>query len=205
MEDLNERGLIKATNEKPFDLKISKLIIDYFSKFQSYFWGLEKHKNIEWINNYNFGEYMKEFTIKNFDNKKYYFIQNNKNQLTENTIDIIKNIKIEDLFELINPFNNRNKDNTTLLHGDENNIKKEDIKELKDYYFDKLIKNGINSYSRERFDEDWKNLCMICLCNIIAASAEENIGDDEEKKKKYSEHILKAEKRFISFIQNQKL
>ena len=246
MENLNERGLIKANNEQPFDLKTFKLIIEYFSKFQSYFWGIEKQKNIEWIKDCNFGEYMKEFTIKNFDNKKNFFIQNNKKILNNNTIEMIKCINIEELFELINPFNDRNKKNTTLLHGDpqcnnlflnenkdvmamidwqyiniglglkdvilfigimidENNIKTEEIMELKNLYFDSLIKNGVKNYNREKFDEDWKNLTMICLCNIISASAEENIGDDEEKKNKYNKHIFTAEKRFIAFIQNQKL
>ena len=88
---------------------------------------------------------------------------------------------------------------------DENNIKEENIMELKNLYFKKLIENGVKSYNRERFDEDWKNLTMVCLCNIISASAEENIGDDEEKRKKYNKHIFIAEKRFIAFIQNQKL
>jgi thiamine kinase-like enzyme len=88
---------------------------------------------------------------------------------------------------------------------DENNIKTEEIMELKNLYFDSLIKNGVKNYNREKFDEDWKNLTMICLCNIISASAEENIGDDEEKKNKYNKHIFTAEKRFITFIQNQKL
>ena len=246
MEDLNERGLTKANNEKPFDIKIFKLIIEYFSKLQSCFWGLEKQQNLEWIKNNNFGEYIKELTIKNFDKKKNFFIENNKHILNNDTIDMIKNIKIEELFELINPYNERNKNNTTLLHGDpqcnnlflnqnkdlmvmidwqyiniglglkdiilfigimldENNIKEENIMELKELYFKKLIENGVNNYNRERFDEDWKNLTMICLCNIISASADENIGDDEEKRKKYNKHIFTAEKRFIAFIQKQKL
>ena len=46
---------------------------------------------------------------------------------------------------------------------------------------------------------------MVCVCNIIAASADENIGDDEEKKEKYNNNIFIAEKRFITFIQNQNL
>ena len=40
---------------------------------------------------------------------------------------------------------------------------------------------------------------MMCLCNIISASTEENIGDDEEKREKYNKHILTAGKRFIEF------
>ena len=246
MEDLNERGLIKPNNEQPFDLQIFKLIVKYFAKFHAYFWGLENQKNVEWIKHYNFGEYMKEFTVKNFDNKKNYFIFNNKKLLNEDTIEMIKKINIVELFELINPSNDRNKDNTTLLHGDpqcnnlllnenkdsmvmidwqyiniglglkdvilfigimndENNINNEEIMELKNLYFDSLIKNGVKNYTRERFDEDWKNLTWVCLCNIISASSEENIGDDEEKRKRYSEYIFIAEKRFITFIQNQKL
>ena len=246
MEDLNERGFMKADGEKPFDMTIFKLIVEYFSKFQSCFWGLENQKNLEWIKSNNFGEYMKELTIKNFDKKKNFFIENNKHILNNDTIDMIKNIKIEELFELINPYNERNKNNTTLLHGDpqcnnlflnpnkdsivmidwqyinigiglkdviliiwimldENHIKEENIMELKNLYLKKLIVNGVKSYNRERFDEDWKNLTMVCLCNIISASAEENIGDDEEKRKKYNKHIFIAEKRFIAFIQNQKL
>ena len=246
MEDLIERGLFKANNDNPFDMKIFKLIIEYFAKLHSKFWGPDNQKNIEWIKENNFGEYMKEFTIKNFDNKKNYFIDNNKNILNEKTINMIKSIKIEDLFELINPLNERNKNNTTLLHGDpqcnnlfinenkdsmvmidwqyiniglglkdiiifigitldENNIKPEDILEMKNLYYNLLIKNGVKDYNRERFDEDWKNLVLISLCNIISASAEENIRDDEEKKKKYSKYIFIAEKRFIAFIQNQKI
>ena len=246
MEDLNEKGYMKAGNEKPFDMKIFKLIVEYFSKLQAYFWGKENLKSIEWTKNSNFGEYMKTFTTLNFDKKKKYFIENNKNLLNNDTIEIIKNIKIEELFELINPYNKRNENNITLLHGDpqcnnllinekkesmvmidwqyiniglglkdvilfigimldENNIKTEDIIQLKNIYFDSLVKNGVKSYERERFDEDWKNLTILCLCNIISASAEENIGDDIEKKEKYNKHILTAEKRFITFIQKQKL
>ena len=246
MEDLNERGFFKANNEKPFDIKIFKLIIEYFANLHSKFWGLKNQKDIEWIKENNFGEYMKEFTIKNFDDKKYYFINNNKNKLKDDTINLIKRINIEDSFELINPFNERNKNNTTLLHGDpqcnnlflnnnkdlmvmidwqyiniglglkdiilfigimidENNIKPEEIMEMKDLYYNLLIKNGVKDYNRERYDEDWKNLIIVSLCNIIAASAEENIGNDEEKIKKYNKHIFTAEKRFITFMQNQKI
>ena len=246
MEDLNERGLMRPNAEKPFNMKILKLIVEYFSKLQSSFWGPEKQKDIEWIKNNNFGEYMEEFTLNNFDNKKNFFIANNKDKLTKETIEMIRSIKIEELFDLISPSNDRNKNNTTLLHGDpqcgnlflndkedkmvmidwqyiniglglkdvilfigimldENNIKKEDIMELKELYYKSLVKNGVNNYSRETFDEDWKNLTKVCLCNIISASAEENIGDDEEKRKKYDEHIFKAEKRIIAFIQNQNL
>ena len=190
MEDLEERGFVKPDREKPFDVKIFKLIVEYFSKLQSNFWGEESQKNIEWIKNNNFGEYMKEFTINNFDKKKNYFLENNRKLLNKDTIDMIKNIKIEELFELINPNNIRNKNNTTLLHGDpqcnnlfinknndlmtmidwqyiniglglkdiilfigtmldENNIKKEDLMELKDLYFNSLIKNGIKNYERK--------------------------------------------------------
>jgi len=246
MEDLNEKGYVKGNNEKPFDMKMFKSIIEYFSILHANFWGIEKQKNINWIKNYNFGEYIKEFTIANFDKKKNYFIENNKHLLHTDTIEMIKNIKIKELFELINPNNERNKNNTSLLHGDpqcnnlfhsenndsiimidwqyiniglglkdvilfigimldEENIKTEDIMELKNLYFNLLVKHGVNNYNREIFDEDWKNLTMVCLCNIISASAEENIRDDEEKKKKYNKHILTAEKRIIVFIQNQKL
>ena len=51
-------------------------------------------------------------------------IENNKNLLKpksiswENIIKKIKHIKVEELFELINPFNNINKDNITFLHSD---------------------------------------------------------------------------------------
>jgi len=246
MEDLNERGFMIANSEKPFNMKILKLIVEYFSILQAYFWGTEKQKDIEWIKNSNFGEYMKEFTVNNFDIKKNFFIANNKDKLTKETIEMIRSINIEELFDLISPSCARNKNNTTLLHGDpqcgnlflsqnedkmvmidwqyiniglglkdvilfigimldENNIKKEDIMELKELYYKSLVKNGVNNYSKETFDEDWKNLTKVCLCNIISASAEENIGDDEEKRKKYDEHIFKAEKRIIAFIQNQNL
>ena len=246
MEDLNERGLTKANSDKPFNMKIFKLIIEYFSKLQSNFWGIDNQKNIEWIKNNNFGEYMKEFTINNFDNKKGYFIENNKSILNKDTIEMIKKIDIEDLFELIDPNSEKNSKNTTLLHGDpqcgnlflnekedkmvmidwqyinvglglkdiilfigimldENNITKENIMELKNFYFNNLIQNGVKNYNREKFDEDWKNLTLVCLSNIISASVEENIGNDEKKRKKYEEHIFIAERRFITFIQNQKL
>ena len=33
---------------------------------------------------------------------------------------MIRSIKIEELFDLISPSNDRNKNNTTLLHGDHN-------------------------------------------------------------------------------------
>lgn len=45
---------------------------------------------------------------------------------------------------------------------DENNIKKEELMELKDLYFNSLIKNGVKNYDRKTFDEDWKNLTMMC-------------------------------------------
>ena len=51
-------------------------------------------------------------------------IENNKNLLKqksilwENIIKKIKHIKVEELFELINPLNNINKDNITFLHSD---------------------------------------------------------------------------------------
>ena len=192
MEDLNERGLLRPNSEKPFNMKILKLIVEYFSKIQSNFWGPEKQKDIEWIKNNNFGEYMEEFTLNNFDNKKNFFIANNKDKLTKETIEMIRNIKIEELLDLISPSNDRNKNNTTLLHGDpqcgnlflsknedkmvmidwqyiniglglkdvilfigimldENNIKKEDIMELKELYYKSLVKNGVNKYSRETF------------------------------------------------------
>ena len=89
-----------------------------------YFFGDSKTKNTERIKHYNYGEYIKEFTINNLDNKKYFLIENNKNLLKqksilwENIIKKIKHIKVEELFELINPFNNRNKDNITFLHSD---------------------------------------------------------------------------------------
>ena len=87
---------------------------------------------------------------------------------------------------------------------DENSIKKEDIIDLKNLYYNILVNKGIQ-YDKKAFEEDWKNICLISLCNIVSASAEENIGDDEEKKKKYGEHIMRSEKRFINFIQLQNL
>ena len=87
---------------------------------------------------------------------------------------------------------------------DEKSIKENDINELKYLYYNYLEKNGIN-YDKKLFEEDWKNLCLISLCNIISASAEENIGDDEEKKKKYGEYLSISEKRFITFLKKQNL
>ena len=243
MEDLNEKGLFRINKEKPFDIKILKLIVKYFAELHSNFWGKEKQNKIEWINDYNFGEYIKEFTIQNFDKKKLYFINNNKNKLNETLINKIKGIKISELYETINPEKNKNR--ITLLHGDtqhgnlminkekdkmamidwqyiniglglkdiilfigisldENNIKEEDIKELKNIYINCLKEKGIN-YDIELFEEDWKNICLISLCNIISASAEENIKNDEEKRKKYGDYLLLSENRFITFLQKQNL
>ena len=245
MEDLNEKGLVRIDRDKPFDMKALKLIVKYFAELHSSFWGKEKLKNIEWINNYNFGEYMKEFTIKNFDKKKSYFISNNKNKLNYSLINIIKNIKISELYEKINPDSENNKNRITLLHGDtqvsnllinsskdkvamidwqyiniglglkdivlfigisfdEKNIKENDIQELKNLYYDNLIGKGIK-YDKNIFEEDWKNICLISLCNIISASAEENIVNDEMKRKKYGEHVAISENRFITFLQLQNL
>ena len=245
MEDLTERGLFNINKEKPFDIKILKLIVEYFAELHSNFFGLGKQLNIKWINDYNFGKYMEEFTIKNFDKKKEFFISNNKKILNDNLINIIKNINIQELFEKINPDLEKNKDRITLLHGDtqsgnlminkendkmamidwqyiniglglkdivlfigicldENNIKENDINELKYLYFNYLEKKGIH-YDKNLFEDDWKNLCLVSLCNIIAASAEENIGNDEEKRKKYGDYLLLSEKRFITFLQKQNL
>ena len=219
--------------------------MEYFAELHSNFFGLGKQLNIKWINDYNFGKYMEEFTIKNFDKKKEFFISNNKKILNDNLINIIKNINIQELFEKINPDLEKNKDRITLLHGDtqsgnlminkendkmamidwqyiniglglkdivlfigicldENNIKENDINELKYLYIDYLEKKGIH-YDKNLFEDDWKNLCLVSLCNIIAASAEENIGNDEEKRKKYGDYLLLSEKRFITFLQKQNL
>ena len=86
---------------------------------------------------------------------------------------------------------------------DENKITKDEILELKKYYYESLLKYGVQNYTKEKFNEDWNNLKLVSLCNIIAASTDENIGDDEEKKKKFGRHIFLAERRFIHFVQNQ--
>ena len=245
MEDLKERGLYNINRDKFLDLKILKLIVEYFALLQSHFWGPDNLKKIEWIKDYNFASYMKEFTVQNFDKKKLFFINNNKALLNDNLINEIKNIKINELYEKIDPDSEKNKNRITLLHGDpqqgnlmvneeknimamidwqyiniglglkdvilfigisldENSIKKEDIIDLKNLYYNILVNKGIQ-YDKKAFEEDWKNICLISLCNIVSASAEENIGDDEEKKKKYGEHIMRSEKRFITFIQLQNL
>ena len=245
MEDLNSKGLFNMSKENPLDINILKLIVEYFAELHSTFWGKERQTNIEWINDYNFGNYMKEFTINNFDKKKNFFIFNNKKILNENLINIIKNINILELYEKIEPNSDKNRGRTTLLHGDtqignllinkdknkmamidwqyiniglglkdiilfigitldENSIKENDINELKYLYYNSLVKKGIN-YDKNLYEEDWKNLCMISLCNIISASAEENIGNDEEKKKKYGKYLSISEKRFITFLQKQNL
>ena len=245
MEDLNSKGLFNINKNEPLNIDILKLIVEYFAELHSNFFGKERQKNIEWLYDYNFANYMKDFTINNFDKKKQFFIFNNKKILNENLIKIIKNIKILDLFEKIEPSCDKNKSRTTLLHGDtqignllinkkkdkiamidwqyiniglglkdiflfmgitfdEKSIKENDINELKYLYYNYLEKKGIN-YDKKLFEEDWKNLCLISLCNIISASAEENIGDDEEKKKKYGEYLSISEKRFITFLQKQNL
>ena len=245
MEDLNEKGLFRLEKEKPFDIKSLKLFVKYFADLHSHFWGKENQGKIEWIKNYNFGEYMKEFTIQNFDKKKSYFISNNKNKLNDFLINTIKNIKISELYETINPDSENNKNRITLLHGDtqqgnllinkhkdkmamidwqyiniglglkdivlfigisldEKNIKESDIQELKDLYINCLKEKGIN-YDTKIFEEDWKNICLISLCNIISASAEENIGNDEQKRKEYGDYLIISENRFITFLLKQNL
>ena len=118
IDTVQKRILEISNKEKPFDINILKLIVEYFAELHSNFFGVENQKNIEWIKNNNFGEYIKEFTIQNFDKKKSYFISNNKKILTENIINIIKKINILELFEKINPNSEKNKNRTTLLHGD---------------------------------------------------------------------------------------
>ena len=244
MQDLKQLGFKCHDSEIPFDIKTFKLIIDYFAKFQSFFWGQNNNKNLTFLKQNSFADYIKEVTIKRFDSKKENFCNNNKNILNQETINLIKSIKINELFELIDPDNIKNINNNTLLHGDpqagnllinekkddiymidwqyisvglglkdiilfigisldENKITKEEILELKKFYYDSLLKYGVKNYTKEKFDEDWNNLKLISLCNIIAASTDENIGDDEEKKKKYGKHIFLAERRFIHFVQNQ--
>ena len=84
----------------------------------------------------------------------------------------------------------------------ETTLTREEVKGIKDRYYNKLIENGVSDYKREIFEEDWSNLLKITLANIASVSTEENIGDDQEKKKRYQEYLDCAEKRFICFYQN---
>ena len=76
------------------------------------------------------------------------------------------------------------------------------IEELKQRYYTQLIANGVNTetYTQDDFNEDWKNMLYISIANIISTSPEENIGDDEAKRKAYQHYLDYCEKRFIYFI-----
>ena len=79
---------------------------------------------------------------------------------------------------------------------------KEDLKKIKERYYEKLLENGVKGYSKEMYDEDWKNSMFVTLANIASVSTEENIGDDIEKKKRYQEYLDTAERRYIKFFEN---
>jgi len=80
---------------------------------------------------------------------------------------------------------------------------KEEILKIKEFYYNELIKNGVKDFSKEDFEKQWKNCLLLSLCNIASVSENENIGDDEEKKKQYKDYLDLSESRFINFIQNQ--
>jgi len=80
---------------------------------------------------------------------------------------------------------------------------KEEILNIKNFYYDELIKNGVKDFSREEFEQQWNNCLLLSLCNIASVSEKENIGDDIEKQKKYKAYLELSESRFINFVQNQ--
>ena len=85
----------------------------------------------------------------------------------------------------------------------EGKYNKDDIEKLKNNYYNQLINFGIQNYSFNEFNLDWKNCLLLSFCNIISAFNEENIGDDIEKKNKYFNYLNVSSRRFINFIQNQ--
>lgn len=86
--------------------------------------------------------------------------------------------------------------------SDSTTMSKEQFEELKQRYYTQLIANGVNAetYTQEEFNDDWKNMLYISMANIISTSPEENIGDDEEKRKAYQRYLDYCETRFIYFI-----
>lgn len=79
---------------------------------------------------------------------------------------------------------------------------KDDLCKIKERYYTKLIEGGVKGYTKEMYDEDWKNSLLVTLANIASVSTEENIGDDIEKKKRYQEYLDTAERRYIKFFEN---
>lgn len=240
MEDLNNRNLKLCKLEEGFDANFALKVIDFFSKFQSEFWGPEKYYKLKFMEEYNFSLYLKDLTIENFNKRKNRFIEENKTRLGPKIIELINNIDIIKLYESTNP---EDKKNFTLVHGDaqlsnlfydEKNIimidwqysslgiglkdviillgislnektTKDEIENLKNIYYEKLKYYGVKDYSKDNFNVDWKNCLLLSLANIISVSNEENIGDDNEKKKKYQNYLDISSRRFIHFIQFQEL
>jgi len=243
MEDLNLRNLRIASQENEIDSKFALSIVKYFAHLQSKFWnykGNQHFTSIEWLKEPNFALYLKDLTIKMFEERKLSFIERNKHRLIGKTIATIKNMDINKLYEQNFPSDLKN---CTLVHGDpqpknvfideanqeimmvdwqyssvgygikdvvlllgiwiSKNTTKDEILNIKNVYYEELVKNGVKDFSREEFEQQWNNCLLLSLCNIASVSEKENIGDDLEKQRKYKEYLEVSESRFINFIQNQ--
>ncbi|ORX88296.1 hypothetical protein BCR32DRAFT_288802 [Anaeromyces robustus] len=82
-------------------------------------------------------------------------------------------------------------------------ITSNEILKIKNFYYEELIRNGVKDFSKQEFETQWKNCLLLSLCNIASVSEKENIGEDEEKKRKYKDYLNVSETRFINFLQNQ--
>jgi len=243
MEDLNLRSLNVASQENEINLDFALSIIKYFALIQSKFWNYEGNqlfKSIEWLKEPNFALYLKDLTIKMFEERKASFIKRNKNKLMDKTVKTINTMNIQHLYEENFPSDLKN---CTLVHGDpqptnvfindsnnemmmvdwqyssvgygikdvilllgiwiKKDITSDEILKIKNFYYEELIRNGVKNFSRQDFETQWKNCLLLSLCNIASVSENENIGEDEEKKRKYKDYLNVSETRFINFLQNQ--
>ncbi|MCQ2816564.1 MAG: ecdysteroid 22-kinase family protein [archaeon] len=245
MEDMKNKNMLMVDKEKEIDFNFGLQLVDLFSNFQSKFWNNKKSDGssdnpnydlIKWINDYNFGEYIKDITIKNFNLNKEQFLKRNTQRLNEKYQKFIKDLDISKIYE-----NQKRNENLSLLHGDpqpsniifnkdklclidwsyinigicckdiiillgiwlSKNTTEEEIKNLKERYYQGLIKGGVKEYSEEMFNKDWNECLLITLANIASVNANDNIGDDIEKVKRYQHYLDLSESRFISFFIKQ--
>lgn len=85
------------------------------------------------------------------------------------------------------------------------NISTEEIIDLKELYYNTLGPKVHETYDKKAFEEDWRNCSLVSLSNTISVSPEQNIGDDEKIKNRYSDYLSTAQIRFIRFLKLQKL